>query len=76
MPSDLTVHRIGVVFSEENETRVGYLANVKPTTHVDENGNDLAACLLYFIEETGGWFKALRVYEPYFYVQCDEQHIG
>jgi len=48
---------------------------VKPITYVDPNENDVAAALLYFIKDDGSWLKAIKVYEPYFYVQCDEEVI-
>lgn len=55
-------------FAESEQKRVGYLANVKPTIHVDENGKELAGCLLYFIQEDREWLKAVKLYDPYFYV--------
>lgn len=68
--------RIGINFSESFVAgKVGYLANVKPTSHADANGADLAALILYFIQDSGEWFKGIHVYEPYFYVQCEEEYI-
>ena len=54
---------------------MGYLATCKPTTHADETGQELAALMLYFIQEDGQWFKALKLYEPYFLLQCQEQYL-
>ena len=45
--------KIGIAFAEKQETRVGYLANVKSTTHIDENKAELAAIIMYFVEESG-----------------------
>jgi hypothetical protein len=42
---------------------------------MEESGAEMAACLLYFISETGEWFKAIKTFDPYFYVQCDEKVI-
>ena len=71
----MLLYRIGVEFAEGIESRVGYLANVKPTTHTDHNNNENAALIFYFIKDDGSWFKAIQVLEPYFYVQCDEEVI-
>lgn len=65
--------RIDIHFAEEYAKKVGFLANLKPTTHVDSNGAEIAALLLYFIQENGDWFKAVKIFEPYFLVQCDEE---
>ena len=67
--------RIGVHFEEESVTKCGYLANCKPTTHTDQNGAEVAALLLYFIQDDGAWFKALKIYEPYFLLECQSEVI-
>jgi hypothetical protein len=67
--------RIGLDFQDGFVTKTGYLANCKPTTHTDQNGKDEAALLCYFIQDDGSWFKAVKVFEPYFLVQCDEEVI-
>jgi hypothetical protein len=55
-------------------TKVGYLSNIKPTVYKDPDGGaDLAAVLLYFLEADGNWFKAMFLYEPYFYILCNEE---
>jgi hypothetical protein len=51
------------------------LANIKPTTFEDVNGHESAALLFFFIQEDGKWFKAIQTFDPYFYVQCDEEYI-
>ena len=71
----VTRFRIGVNYAEETTSKVGYLANVKPTTHTDLNGHDVAALVLYFIEEDGKWFKAIKTFEPYFLIQCEEEYL-
>ena len=53
----------------------GYLANCKPTTHTDPNGAEVAAVLLYFIQDDGSWFKALKLFDPYFLVECPPEVI-
>ena len=60
---------------EAVESKIGYLANIKPTTHEDTNGNESMALMFFFIQEDGSWFKAIKTYDPYFYVQCDEECI-
>ena len=55
--------------------KVGYLANLKTSTYTDQNGNEIAAVILYFIKEDSSWFKAIKIFEPYFLVQCEEEHI-
>lgn len=60
-------------YVEGIQTKIGYLANVRQTTHTDtETGAESAAIYLYFIEESGKWFKAKFTYKPYFYILCDE----
>ena len=73
--SFLIIIRIGVHFEEEQITKIGYLANCKPTTHTDQNGAEVAALLLYFIQDDGAWFKALKTYEPYILVECASEVI-
>jgi hypothetical protein len=69
----LTIFRIDVCYVEGTCNRVGYLANVKATTHTDSTtGAEQAAIYLYFVESSGKWFKAKYVYNPYFYILCDE----
>lgn len=63
-------YRVGIVYEEGITTKVGYLSNIKTTSFQDQNGGDLSAVLLYFIEPNGNWFKCLYQYEPYFYLQC------
>ena len=53
---------IGVCVAEDCCKRTAYLANVKPTTTVDSNGAEVAALLLYFMEEGGAWTKATYAY--------------
>lgn len=65
--------RIGIRYAESVENHVGYLANLKPTTHTDQNDNEVAAVVLYFIKEDGSWLKGIKVFEPYFYIRCDEE---
>lgn len=68
--------RIGVDFMEEEvQSKIGYLANIKPTTFEDTNNNESMALIFFFIQEDGSWFKAIKTYDPYFYVQCDEEYI-
>ena len=67
--------RIGVEFEEVPTEKVGYISNVKSATHVDEDGNDLAALLIYFIGETGDWTKTIFIYRPYFYLLVEEEGI-
>lgn len=56
--------------------RVGYLANVKPTTYTDPNtGADLAAIMMFFLEQSGRWTKTIYLYQPYFYLQCADEVI-
>jgi hypothetical protein len=51
------------------------LANIKPTTFEDDKGIEAAALILFFIKEDGSWFKAIKTYDPYFYVQADAEYI-
>lgn len=39
-------------------------------------GEEVAAVLLYFIKEDGSWMKGVKIYAPYFFVQCDAEVIG
>lgn len=67
------VCRIDVSYVEGICTKRGYLANVKSTTHTDSTtGAEHAAIYLYFIESSGKWFKAKFLFNPYFYVLCDQ----
>jgi len=69
-----TCPRIQVEYAEGACRKVGYLANVKPTTYSDPNGGaEIAALLLYFLEPSGSWGKAIYVYQPYFYLLCAEE---
>jgi len=56
-------------------TKVGYLANCKPTTILDANGDELAALLMYFIGEDGSWTKCALQYKPYFYLLVEDEAI-
>jgi hypothetical protein len=46
---------------------------MKSTSFLDQNGGELAALLLYFIDGQGNWFKCQYQYEPYFYILCKEE---
>jgi len=55
--------------------RLGWLLNLVQTivAHSD-SGAEQSALDLYFIEETGGMFKATVLFYPYFYIYCEEQY--
>lgn len=65
--------RIGIAFEEGPVTKIGYLANIKTTSYVDQNGGELSALLCFFIDTQGQWFKCMFKYEPYFYLLCKEE---
>ena len=68
------VIRIGLCFEDGPVRKVGYLANIKTTSFIDtNNGGELSALLLYFVEPNGSWFKCMYQYEPYFYILCNEE---
>ncbi|KAJ3109502.1 DNA polymerase epsilon catalytic subunit [Phlyctochytrium planicorne] len=52
-----------------NETRLGWMINMSPTSLKDSTGSR-AAVDFYFVEEDGGTFKITIPYNPYFYVIC------
>jgi hypothetical protein len=65
-----------VKYVEGVVTRRGFLANVKPTTHIDQTTNvEFAAVFLYFVDNCGKWFKAKHLYTPYFYILCSDSVI-
>ena len=74
-PSLTQPNRIGINFYEENATTVGYLANVKSTTYTDQNNNEFAALLMFFIGEDGSWGKGYFPYQPYFCLLVEEECI-
>ena len=63
--------------TEEDQAakKVGYLANCKPTTIKDANGDELAALLMFFIGDDGSWNKCFFQYKPYFYLLVEEEAI-
>ena len=67
--------RIGVCGEEQAITKVGYLANCKPTTVKDGNGDELAALLMFFIGDDGSWTKCAMQYKPYFYLLVEDEAI-
>jgi len=74
--ADAFEDKINVSFVEGAQTKVGYLANIKQITLKDETGElEDAAVLLYFIEPNGSWFKARYIFNPYFYVLCDDPYL-
>lgn len=54
---------------------MGYLANVKSTTYTDQNSNEFAALLMFFIGEDGTWGKGYFPYQPYFCLLVEEECI-
>ena len=66
---------IGVEHVDKACRRTAYLANVKSTTNVDTNGIECSALLLYFMEESGTWTKAVYPYQPYFFLLCADEVI-
>ena len=60
---------------EEAAKKVGYLANCKPTTVIDANGDELAALLMFFIGDDGEWTKCSLQYKPYFHLLVEEEAI-
>ena len=72
----LTPERLEICFALTADLRNGYLANVKSTSYIDPTtGGELAAILLYFLEQSGRWTKAIYVYQPYFYLLCADEVI-
>ena len=67
--------KVGVRIEEEPATKVGYLANCKPTSFTDSNGDELAALLMFFIGEDGSWTKCSLPYKPYFYLLVEDEAI-
>ena len=69
----VAIGRIDIKYLEGAHRRVGFLANVRPTTVIDQtSGAELAAIHLFFVEPSGSWFKAKLQYNPYFYILCDD----
>lgn len=66
-------YSIGLTYEEGPVSKTGYLSNIKTTTVLDQNGGELSALLLYFIEPDGNWFKCHYLYEPYFYILCSQE---
>ncbi len=66
----MELYRIGLTFQEGTVSKVGYLSNIKTSSFVDQNGGEMSALLLYFVEPNGKWFKCYYQYEPYFYLLC------
>jgi hypothetical protein len=64
---------IGLCFEEGPVKKVGYLANIKTTSYLDQNGGELSALLMFYIQPNGQWFKCMYQYEPYFYILCNEE---
>jgi len=58
---------------QPGEKRVGYLFNMKTSRHYDENGRNLSALLLYFLQRDGTTFRASFLYRPYFFVQINSR---
>lgn len=54
----------------------GYLANFKTYSVKEEDLVEKSALLLYFIDENGKWWKSILKYMPYFYVQCNAEHLS
>jgi DNA polymerase epsilon subunit 1 len=52
----------------EGEEKIGWLLNMLSCSVDDEDGKEMAALELFFLEPDGGTFKARLVYQPYFYV--------
>eukprot|EP00347_Sterkiella_histriomuscorum_P016015 403354822 len=73
--SDNFESSIGINFEELPAKKIGYLANFKTISFQDQNGGDLSAILMYFIEPHGQWFKAMLQYEPYFYILCANEAV-
>ena len=51
------------------------MANCKPTSFTDSNGDELAALLMFFIGEDGSWTKCSLPYKPYFYLLVEDEAI-
>jgi hypothetical protein len=64
---------IGLSFEEGPVKKVGYLANMKTTSYLDQNGGEISALLMFYIQPNGQWFKCMYQYEPYFYLLCNEE---
>ena len=71
----MSVGRIGIKVEESAVKKVGYLANCKPTVHIDTNGDENSALLMYFIGDDGSWTKCTLPYKPYFYLLVEEEAI-
>jgi DNA polymerase epsilon subunit 1 len=52
----------------EGETKIGWLLNMLSTSVDDEDGKEMAALELFFLEPDGSTFKSRLVYAPYFFV--------
>lgn len=47
------ISSIGLCFEEGPVKKVGYLSNMKTTSYLDQNGSELSALLMYFIQPDG-----------------------
>lgn len=53
---------------ESGPAKIGWLANFRTTSILDEDERSLSAIDYYFIEEDGSTFKCTITNEPYFYI--------
>jgi len=55
---------------------LGFLANFKSSTIIDEEMNERTILLAYFTQLSGSWFKAMVCFQPYFYVATQKEYIS
>ena len=65
---------IGVDYISGDATSRAFLVNAKSYKYKPEDSPQEWACLLmYFVDESGKWFKGIYTYEPYFFIKCKQE---
>ena len=61
-------NRINIKWIGQGDRIVGYLQNLKPFKEPGQQKEEKSCLLMYFVTESGDYYKSLYYYQPYFYV--------
>ncbi|KHJ41058.1 b, exonuclease domain protein, DNA polymerase family [Trichuris suis] len=68
-------HRFGYDLLKGSVQKTAWLINCHATELTNSDGRSVSAVEYYFIEGSGGKFKLLRIFKPYFYIAVQSEYI-
>ncbi|KAL4468704.1 hypothetical protein ABPG74_005207 [Tetrahymena malaccensis] len=68
---EIVDQKFGIETVKDGPDRLGFIANFKTASILDEDMNERTVLQIYYVEDNGNWCKSTILYEPYFYIACE-----